>query len=73
MVEVLLGGYTKKGVGGYGLDSKLRHLGYQIGDKRSSHCRNSITHVIQFNFGLVLWVYESFRCRSWESPTQLKN
>ena len=36
-------------------------MGYQIGDKRSSHCRNSITHVIQINFGLVLWAYKSLR------------
>ena len=61
MAKVLLGEYTKKGVGGYRLDEELRHLGYQVGNKRSSHYRNSIAHVIQINCGLVLWAYESFR------------
>ena len=57
MAEVLLGEYTKKGVGGYRLDEELCHLGYQVGNKRSSHYRNSIAHVIQINCGLVLWAY----------------
>ena len=42
-------GYTQKGVGGYGLDHKLFHLGLQIGLRMSFHCKNLITHFIQVN------------------------